>query len=295
LEPSVQLREYEAGTLDVINQLPTDQFERISTDTTLSAELRVTPGACTEVWSFHTLKPPFDNVHIRRAFTFAVDRESLVNNVVKGGRIPSRWYTPPGVANGPTLEANPDLGVSFDAQIAQEELQAGLDELGLSSAADLPEIAVVYGNNETNTAIAQALQIMWNETLGINVTLNPLDGTTYWATMAEDGGQIHRAGWCPDYNDANNYTRDVMRSDGIYNYGRWNSPAFDELVDTARSETDPTVRQEMYAQAEELMTVEEASVMPLFWASIPSLTKPYVTRTYSSNNVEAYWKWDINQ
>jgi ABC-type oligopeptide transport system substrate-binding subunit len=151
----------------------------------------------------------------------------------------------------------------------------------------------VFGNSEANNAIGQGLQVMWNETLGVTVQLNPLDPTTYWATMETDAGQIFAAGWCPDYNDANNYTRDVYRSDGIYNYGRWNSPAFDELVDTARLETDPQVRRELYAQAENLLVDEESAAIPLVWNSVASLTKPNVTRTYASNNVQAYWKWDI--
>jgi oligopeptide transport system substrate-binding protein len=295
LDAEVQMREYEAGNLDVVPNVPGTQFDRVSTDPTLSQELTVFAGMCTGVWAFHTEKPPFDNVHIRRAFNYAVDRESLVANVIKGGQIPSRWYTPPSVNFAPTPEDNPDLGIVFNAETAQQELQLGLEELGLASAADLPAISVVFGNTEGNNAIGQALQVMWQDTLGVTVELNPLDTTTYWSTMAEDAGQIHAAGWCPDYNDANNYTRDVMYSTGIYNYGRWNSPEFDALVDEARTSTDNDRRRELYAQAEQLMVVEDAAVIPLVWNSIATLTKPYVTRTFAPNNVESYWKWDINR
>jgi oligopeptide transport system substrate-binding protein len=294
LDATVQMREYEAGNLDVVPVIPGAEYDRVSTDPTLSQELNVFAGMCTNVWGFHTQKPPFDNVHIRRAFNYAIDRESLVNNVIKGGQIPSRWYTPPSVNFAPTLESNPDLGIVFDAAKAQEELQLGLQELGLSAADQLPSIEVVFGNTEANNAIGQALQVMWQSTLGVTVTLNPLDTTTYWATMAEDGGQIHAAGWCPDYNDANNYTRDVMYSTGIYNYGRWSSPEFDALVDEARTSIDPERRREIYAQVEQLMVVDEAAVIPLVWNSIATLTKPYVTRTFAPNNVESWWKWDIN-
>lgn len=293
LDGSVQLREYEAGNVDVVSVIPADQFDRIQADPTLSQELTIIPGACTGAWGFHTQLAPFDNVHIRRAFSYAIDRESLIANVVKGGQLPARWYTPPGVANAPTLEESPDLGIAFDADMAQQELQAGLEELGFGSAAELPEITAVFSNTEANNALAQALQIMWNATLGVTVQLNPLDPTTYWATMETDAGQIFAAGWCPDYNDANNYTRDVYRSDGIYNYGRWNSPAFDELVDTARVTTDPAARREMYTQAENLLVLEDAAAIPLVWNSVPALTKPNVIRTFASNNVQAYWKWDI--
>lgn len=295
MDLGVQLREYEAGNLDVVTLVPGDQYDRISADPVLSKELTVFPGMCTTVWSFHTEKAPFDNVHIRRAFSYAVDRQSLADNIFKGGRIPARWYTPPSVTFAPTLEANADLGIAFDAAKAQEELQLGLQDMGLTSPNELPEVTVVFGNTELNNSVGQGLQVMWQAALGITVTLNPLDTTTYWSTMAEDAGPIHAAGWCPDYNDANNYTRDVMYSTGIYNYGHWNSPEFDSLVDQARVSGDVDERSRLYAEAEQLMVVEEAAVMPLVWESIPTLTKPYVTRTFSPNNVHAYWKWDINR
>jgi oligopeptide transport system substrate-binding protein len=293
LDGNVALREYEAGNLDVLPAVPADQLARVRADAVLGAELSTTPGACTGAWGFHTEKVPFDNVHIRRAFSYAVDRESLVTNVLGGGPLPARWFTPPSVNGAPNPETSPDVGIAFDAAMAQAELELGLEELGLSSADELPPITAVFGNSETNNAIGQALQVMWEDTLGVHVELSPMDTSTYWSQMAVDAGQIHAAGWCPDYNDANNYTRDVMRSDGIYNYGHWNSPTFDTIVDEAQVESDSATRSELYAQAEQVMVVDEAALIPLTWASNNALTKPYVSRTFVPSGVEAFWKWDI--
>jgi oligopeptide transport system substrate-binding protein len=295
LDADVQVREYEAGNLDVTSTVPGDQFDRVKADATLGKELKIIPGACTGAWAFHTKKAPFDNVHIRRAFTLAVDRASLAENVIKGGQLPARWYTPPSVKAAPTLEANAELGIKFDAAKAKEELDLGLKDLGLAAADKLPAITVVFGNSVGNNNIGQALQVMWQSTLGVKVTLSPMDPSTYWSTMAKDAGQIHAQGWCPDYNDANNYTRDVMRSDSIYNYGRWTSAEFDKLVDEARSLRDEKKRQQLYAQAEDLMVVKDAAVIPLVWNAVSSLTKPHVKRTFAANTVEAYWKWDVQK
>lgn len=294
MDNPVQLREYEAGNMDVIFA-PISELDRIRADSTLSAELSIVPGLCSQAWGFHTKKAPFDNVHIRRAFTFAVDRQTLVDYVTKGGEIPARWYTPPSISMAPTLEDNPDLGVEYNPELAQEELALGLEEMGLDSADDLPAITVVFGNTETLSLTAQALQVMWEETLGVRVELSGLDTTTYWSTLEEDAGQIFRAGWCPDYNDANNYLRDVMRSDSIYNYGHWENDEFDQLVDEARLLTDPDERRALYAEAEQLMVVEDAGTMPLYWPIAATLTKPYVSRTVSTTGFQAYWKWDITE
>lgn len=295
LDDGTQLREYEAGNLDVVPVVPSDQYDRISTDATLSKELTVFAGMCSTDWNFNTQKPPFDNVHIRRAFSYAVDRQSLADNVLKGGRIPARWYTPPSIAFAPTLEDNPTLGITFDAAKAKEELALGLKDLGISSVDQLPSITVDFGDSPTNNAIGQALQVMWKDTLGISVTLNPMDRTTYWTLMGQDSGQIHAGGWCPDYNDANNYTHDVLYSTSSNNFGRWNNKEFDALIDKARVSSDPEERRKLYVQAEQLEIVDQAATMPLVWESIPTLTKPYVTRTFAPSRVEAYWLWDINR
>ncbi len=294
LDDAVALREYEAGNLDTIQPISSDQYDRVSTDPTLSKELKVVPGQCTTVWAFQTTTAPFNNVHMRRAFSYAIDRESLVNNVMKGGRIPARWYTPPSVAFAPSLQDNPTLGIAFDADKAKSELALGLQDMGLSSVSDLPPLTAIFANSELNNAVGQALQVMWNNTLGINVTLSPLDPTTYWSVVGTGPEQIFEGGWCPDYNDANNYTRDVMYSTGIYNYGKWNNPQFDKIVDEARVSRDPAERSKLYVEAEDIEVVQDAADMPLDWETIASLTKPYVTRTFSSNNVESYWKWDIS-
>jgi hypothetical protein len=48
-----------------------------------------------------------------------------------------------------------------------------------------------------------------------------------------------------------------------------------------------------YRQIEQLMVVDEAAIIPLTWASVNSLSKPNVERTFVPSGVEAFWKWDI--
>ncbi len=296
IDAATALSEFEAGTLDM-TQIPSDQVARVQADANLSPLLKIVPGMCTQAWGFNTTKAPFDNVHIRRAFNYAVDRVALVNDVLAGGQVPAVFYTPPSVAMAPSGSAEfADLGASFyDPEKAKAELALGLEDLGLASADQLPGITVEYGTSTELTAVAQALQAMWNETLGIQVTLSQIDVKTYWGKQEADAGQIFRAGWCPDYNDANNYLLDVYRSDSIYNYGKWQNAQYDELVDQARVETDPAVRLDLYTQAETLLNVEDAGTMTLYYPVVPTVTKANITRTYSMIGTDYYWDWDITQ
>jgi oligopeptide transport system substrate-binding protein len=292
LDEVVGLRDFEAGSMDW-TIVPGDQIERLKSDATLSTELSIVPGVCTQAWGFNTKKAPFDNVHIRKAFNFAIDRETLVTNVLTGGQIPGVFFTPPSVAVAPSAtDAMKGLSL-YDAAKAKEELALGLKDLGLASADKLPKIAVEFGTSNELSAVAQALQAMWQETLGVKVDLQQVDNTVYWSKQEKDAGQIFRAGWCPDYYDTNNYLRDVYRSDSIYNYGKWTNTEFDKLVDEARVETDQAKRLEKYTRAEQLLNFEDSAIMVLYYPVRAQMTRTGIERTFSNAGTEYYWDWDL--
>ncbi len=291
LDQGVSLTEYEAGNLDTVTP-PNDQIPRLKADPVLSQELTLAPGACSFVLGFHTQKAPFDNVHIRHAFSYAIDRELFVDSVLQGAGIPARWVTPPSIYLAPTLETDPDIGIAYDPMKADEYLAMALDELGYESVSELPPITVYFRDREGEHIRAQAFQVMWEEELGIRVELAPQDPTTYWARAIEDAGPIHFAGWCPDYNDANNFLRDQYLSSGQYNYGRYASEQFDALVNQAQTENDPDIRRELYRQAEQLLVVEDAAIVPISWGVVPTLTKPNVYRTFVPSSLQSFWKWE---
>jgi oligopeptide transport system substrate-binding protein len=292
LDASTQFTEYLAGNLDAA-EVPPDQLDFVRSDTTLSSQYYNGTSLCSYYYGFNETKAPFDNVHIRAAFSYAVDRQSIVDNVTKGGQTPARWFANPGLVAAPTLESNPDLGVTFDTDKAQQELQAGLADLGLASAADLPAMTLAFNQSTTHAAIAQAVQQMWSDTLGVTVQVQQREGATYFDTEREDADQIFRAGWCPDYPDTSNYDRDVFRSDSTQNYGHFNSPQFDQLVDQAVTELDNSKRQALYAQAENILSVTDVGQIPFYWYATNQIAQPWVERTYEVTGVAAYEKWDV--
>jgi len=295
IDTATALREFEAGSLDTA-LIPADQVKRIQADAALGPQLTVIPGTCTQAWGFNAHKPPFDNAHIRRAFSYAVDRETLVKDVLGAGQVAARFYTPPGIALAPSAaKENATLGMAFDEAKAKEELALGLKDLNLESVDQLPPITVEFGTGTELTAVSQALQAMWQKTLGVQVTLQQVDNTVYWSKQEKDAGQIFRAGWCPDYNDTSNYLYDVYRSDSINNYGKATTPDYDKLVDQARVETDPAVRLKLYTEAEQFLNVDYAGTMSLYYPAVPTLTKPTLKRSFSPFQVDYFWDWDLTE
>ncbi len=292
LEQTAQFDEYQAGTMDAIS-LPLEQIDFVKADATLSAEYVVGTNPCTYYLGFDNTEDPVTNVHLRRALSLAIDRESIVTNVTRGGQIPAQWFSRPGLAAAPTVESNPDLGIKFDAEAAKAEFELALADLG--TTADALQLTLSYNDSSNHGAIMQAIQQMWTDTLGITAQLTPLDPSTYFASLSEDAPMVYRSGWCQDYSDANNFLYDVFYSKSSQNDVGFNNAEYDALVEEARLESDVDTRRELYAQAEEILVDEVAAIAPIYWYTVNELIKPYVEEPVSVTGNQTYYDWDVNK
>jgi oligopeptide transport system substrate-binding protein len=295
LDSVTALAEYEAGNLDDVDDVDSASLPRIQSDATLSGELVIETSSCSYYYGLGVDEEgPSSNVHFRRALSFAVDRVTIVEEVTQGGQTPATYFVLPDLAGAPSPDLMDDLGygISFDADAALEELDIALEELGFASVDELPPITLLYNTSEGHRRIAEAIRDMWSETLGIDVQLTNQDFGVYLDQRVDF--PIYRAGWCMDYPDANNFLFDVFHSSRNPDTG-YASAEFDALVEQAVSETDPAVRAELYAQAEQLLVFEDAAIIPIYWYSYLELTRPYVERTYAVDNAEQYENWSLNK
>ncbi len=91
---------------------------------------------------------------------------------------------------------------------------------------------------------------MW-EPIHVKVELFNSEVAVHYDALQNSDFQIGRAGWLMDYNDAINML-DLLRSDVLYNYGRYNNPEFDALLRQSATMTDQAARAEVLRQAEEI-------------------------------------------
>jgi oligopeptide transport system substrate-binding protein len=307
LDEGPGMAEYEAGGLDV-TAAPLADMDRIKADPVLSEELLIAPYFCTYYYGFNTQDAVMSDVRVRRALSMAIDRQGLIDNVTKGEQVPAQWFSRPGLAGAPTPEEYPDLGVKSDPEQAKAVLQEYLDETG-QAAADL-DITLMFNTSEGHRKIAEAIQQMWKETLGIEVKLVNQEWKVYLTTIkGADTPQIYRLGWCLDYADANNFIYEVFALGGSANPSDdgetasggigWDKSdplyeAFEAKMVEAAKELDPAKRVELYAEAEEMLVWEKAAMAPIYWYTRVTLTKPYITRTFASGGHEHFEKWDID-
>jgi oligopeptide transport system substrate-binding protein len=292
LDAPTALAEYEAGNMDYIDEVSSADIPRIKADPVLSAEYVEGTQSCTYYYGFGVGVAPMDNVHLRRALSYAVDRQDIVDNVTRSGQSPAPFFSNPSLAAAPLVADYPDLGISYDPDLALEELDLALADMGLSSVDELPAITLLFNTSEGHQRIAEAIQQMWLEDLGIEVQLINQEFGVYLDQRATF--PVWRAGWCSDYPDNHNFLFDVFHSSSTNNDTGWSSEAFDALVEEAASLNDTAARIELYAQAETILVHDEAAMIPIYFYSDVELTKPYVERTYSTGGDQRFEKWDIN-
>ncbi len=298
LDGSAALANYEAGLLDYIAGLPPSDIDRIRVQ--YPDQFQVGPGQCTLYYAFNNEKPPFDNVHARRAFSIAIDRAG-VTAFTNRGEVPAAFFTRPEMVAAPRQEdsavVQPLLLTDPEARraAALAELDAYFAETGLTRET-MPAVTLVVSSG--NERLAEVIQNMWLETLGINVTLEVTEGRTLFSLRATDAPQIYRASWCFDYPDANNWTFEVFRSDNAFaddggNEPNYASAEFDRLVNEARLERDTEVRRALYQQAEELLTFTDAAIAPIYYFSTTILSSPRIDRPFSFTGYDSFEKWDL--
>lgn len=286
---------YESGELDVAGEgaasLPVEEVTRIRADTTLSAELHEGPRASTTYVGFTMTKPPFDNVLVRKAFSAAIDRETMVRDVVGSG-VPATQFAPPGVFGAP----DPEVGIGYDP----EQAKAWLAEAGYPDGDGFPTVTYRYFSNTLEEALAQALQAMWKETLNVNVELEAQDFPVFLAGLKPDVPvgempEMWRLGWGADYPDENNFVYEVFHCTDSTNYPRATCTEADELAKQAAVETDQAKRKEIYGQVEQMMFGDEVRVAPYYHRGYTILAKPNLQRAYPTFAPVNWDTWRIEQ
>jgi oligopeptide transport system substrate-binding protein len=278
--------------------VPSADLDRVKADPELSKLLRIAPVQCTYYYGFNTKAQYVDDARVRRALSMAVDRQGLVDNVLKAGQEPAGWFSRPGLVGAPTRATYPDLGPSYKPDEAKALLQEYLDEKGMTIG-DL-EIAIMFNTSSGHQKIAEAIQQMWKNALGLEAKLTNQEWKVYLDTVrGADTPQVFRMGWCSDYPDANNFIREVFGMGGSANPGEgginYESAQFEELIKQAATEKDPAKRIEMYAEAENLLCYEDAAIIPLYWYTRVSVTQPWISRTFSESGNERFENWQVLQ
>jgi peptide/nickel transport system substrate-binding protein/oligopeptide transport system substrate-binding protein len=268
------LQEYRAGGLDSLDQVPRDRDAGWIAE--LEKEIHRYAFLGTGYIGFNLAVPPFrDNVALRKAFNYAVDKRYLWEVLMASDSRPANGLIPPGAPGH-----DPDLpGYPYDPAAAARHLA----EAGYPEGQGLPPISLWVNTSEDNRRLAQQIQSDLRK-LGVEIQIREVDWGTYIAAIegtAEEPGeaQMFRFGWYLDYPDPDAILRPLLHSSNIGpggNYFRYSNPEFDRLIEEALDLTDAGERADRYREAQRIAVMEDAAILLLNYIVESTLFKPHV-------------------
>jgi len=267
-DSAVAFQAYKNNEFDIIG-LAAEDLATVKADPQLSKEAYIYPGSCTFAVMFHQEKEPFTDPKVREAFAMALDRETWVQDVLKGLGSPTLTWIPkgfPGYQEGETRWG-------FDPEAAKKALA----ESTYGSADKLPKITATFGDTPRNRIRWEWLVAKWKDVLGVTIELNPVEPTTFTALTKDKATapQMYILGWCADYPDPQNWLSVYWKTGGFGQRIGYSNPEFDALVTEADTTVDPVKRAELYQKAQDLLVA--GAPVAFMWNNVNSyLIKPWV-------------------
>lgn len=210
---------------------------------------------------FNTTRKPLDDPRVRRALTMSIDKQRLVDKILKTGEVIGSHFVPPGTANCRSPE-----GLAFDPEAARQWLK----DAGYPNGQGMRPIEYLFesvsGGGSVHSKIGVELQQMWQRELGIKVELRQMEKQVYLAAQRSLDYDISRSTWIGDYNDPNTFL-DLFRSNNGNNRTGWKNQPYDDLMDQASVLTDLDHRANLLRQAESILVRDEVPIAPLYFFS----------------------------
>ncbi len=182
-----------------------------------------------------------------------------------------------------------------------EQARAWMTEAGYPDGEGL-EATLMHNTSESHALIAQAVQAMWAEAFPkADISIENQEWQVYLKTLLPDAPleekpEIYRMGWCADYPDANNWLNEVFNSKSGQNYANFFNEEYDALVEQAAGESDPAVREDLYAQAEKVFIEDETAIAPIYYYTFVRMYKPWLEKVVISPVTgDPIYLWKLDQ
>ncbi|MCM3003366.1 peptide ABC transporter substrate-binding protein [Priestia koreensis] len=246
---------FQTGELDT-SGVPSDLSDKLFKD----GEVKVDDQAGEYFYRFNVTMEPFQNANIRKAFAMAVDQQKIVDYVTKRKQKPATAFVSPGF-NEPSGDDFRKTGgdlVEFDNKEAKSLLEKGMKEEGYSK---LPAVTLTYSTSEDHKKIAEAMQDMLKENLGVDVKLANMEWNVFQDEQKKLKFQFSRSSFLADYADPINFLENFQTGHSMNRTG-WSNPKYDELIKQAKSEADEEKRFKIMHEAEQIL-FDDMPILPI--------------------------------
>jgi len=262
VDQTTALTGFESGEIDALTAVPPTSIPRLINE---NPDFMVFPANGENYYAFHVTVEGLDDVRVRKALSYSINRKAIVEDVLKDGSQVAYTLVPNVILSPDGSTFNDNVG-TYGLPTADEkygEAKELLAQAGYPDGEGFPELSILYNTNETNKAVAEAIQQMWNTNLGIHVALTNMESAVFHQTRVAHNMDICRGGWWGDYFDPLTHL-ELYKSDMFGNYAEWISPEYDKLIEEAVV-LDGEERFDKFYEADKLLE-ESYAYMPISYS-----------------------------
>ncbi|WP_161975514.1 peptide ABC transporter substrate-binding protein [Tengunoibacter tsumagoiensis] len=212
------------------------------------AGFAASPQLQTDALFFDPTQQPFDALEVRQALTYAIDRSALAHTILHDVVVPTTTILPPGMPGYQEQKA----GLSADVGRARDLLKSVYPDLSA-----FPPITLSFPNSQLSVAEGTALQQMWQQNLGIQVSLQPVEENAYEQELDAHSIAFGFVGWAADFPDPYDVLAVNLLSTSNQNPGQWKNDDFDQAINQAEA-TSGQERLALYQKAEQIALTDVA-------------------------------------
>lgn len=264
---STEEKMFRTGQLDITLELPQGKIDTYRKE--YPASLQTNELLTIYFYTFNVTRPPLNDKRVRRALALAIDRESLVKNVTRGGQRPAYALNFGGIAGySPAAHLSGTLA----------EAKRLLAEAGYPDGKNCPVIELLYNTSENHRAIAEAVQAMWRKNLGVEIRLVNQEWKVFLDMVHTKNFSMARYSWGADYVDPHAFL-EIWPSDSGNNNTNWANPEFDSLLKQALAARTEQERFGIYQKMDAIL-VDELPAIPIYYYTRPRAVNQKVKGFY---------------
>ena len=212
---------------------------------------------------FNHNHPVLGNKNIRQAVNMAIDKESLTDVILKNGSTALNGIVPSGFFKSPSGEDFRDLNGDFNTgtvEEAQALWETGLEETGATEVT----VSINIADSEDHKKVAEYIQAQLEDNLpGFKLDIKAVPFAQRLEIEKAVEYDLSLSSWGPDYSDPMTYL-DMWLEGGSANRMDYKNAELEELVASARTETDLEKRYQMLLDIEKILLEEDAAIVPLY-------------------------------